>query len=97
MKKKITEIRETAKIGLRKWCDALSPEKRVNTVISALVIFAFIALYMAFISFFYTEQRPEIDIEHMRELQLKWSIKEYEQETDSINDFKTYPYDNGTE
>ena len=91
MKKKITEISETAKSGLRKWCDALSPEKRVNTVISALVIFAFIALYMAFISFFSPGPRPEIDIEHMRELQLKWSIK------DSINELKTYPYDNGTE
>ena len=97
MKKKITEIRETAKIGLRKWCDALSPEKRVNTVVSALVIFAFIALYMAFISFFSPGYHPQLDIEHMKELELKWSKKNHEAESDSINDLNSYPYDNGTE
>ena len=99
MKKKITEIRETAKNGLRNWCDTLSPEKRTKTVVTALVIFAFIALYMAFISFFSPGYHPGLDIKHMKELELEMKelIREYKVESDSINNLNSYPYENGTE
>jgi hypothetical protein len=69
---KIMEIGENR---LRTMCDGLSPKKRLVVVISSLIVFAVMAVYMA-VSSIYFSQRPELEIEHIERLKLPRSENE---------------------
>ena len=82
MEKKIGEIEETGEAGkagklvekadnrLRKWCNNLSPKISLILVISMLVVFAVLSLYMAVSSVYGTGSRQP-DIQHIRTIKIK--------------------------
>jgi hypothetical protein len=83
---KIGKTVEIGKNRLRAMCDGLSPKKRFVVVISSLIVFAMMAVYMA-ISSIYFLQRPELDIEHIEGLKLPRA------NNDSINILKFSNHD----
>ena len=72
---------------LRTMCDGLSPKKRLVVVISSLIVFAVMAVYMA-VSSVYGINNPKLKIEHIEGLKLH---------KDSINQLKSRNYDEHNE
>ena len=70
MKKIIKRTGKKADNRLRALCDGLSPEKRLVVVITALIVFAVMAVYMAVGSICFA-QRPELNIRHIEGLDHK--------------------------
>jgi hypothetical protein len=83
---KIGKTVEIGKNRLRTMCDRLSPQKRFVVVISSLIVFAMMAIYMA-ISSIYFLQRPELEIKHIEGLKLPRA------NNDSINTLKFSKHD----
>ena len=55
---------------LRSVCDGLSPKNRLVVVITSLIVFAIMAVYMA-VSSVYGNNQPEMNVQHIEGLKIQ--------------------------
>lgn len=88
----IQKLSDKADEWLRRMCGRLTPGKRLAVILTMLLTFSFLSIYMTVSSIYNMGRRDAekdmIEIEHIRNLDLR-------QKQDSINNYKYYDY--GTE
>ena len=88
----INKLSDKADEWLRRMCGRLTPGGRLAVILTMLLSFSILSVYMAVSSIYNMGRRDAekemIEIEHIREINLR-------QKQDSINNFKYYEY--GTE
>lgn len=86
----VEKLRSGANLKIKDACERLSPKNRFVIVVSVFVVFATISLLMVINSFYDLGiEKRELDIEHMKELELKWAPKD----TTMYNQIKEYFHD----
>lgn len=89
----IVKIQDWADVRLRRLCGRLTPGKRLAVILTMLLTFSFLSIYMTVTSIYNWGKRDArkefMKIEHIRDFNLP-------QEQDSINNIYKY-YDYGTE
>lgn len=91
MKRKLSEKLKTgANMKIKGACERLSPRTRLITVVSFFVVFALVSVFMVIDSICDMGfEKREIDIDHMKELELKWAPKD----SSMYNEIKKYFHD----
>jgi len=70
-------IIENVNNGLRRKCDALSPDRRRVVVICSLIVFAALAVYTAVDAIVFVDKRRQLpDVEHIKKLDVPKSNNE---------------------
>jgi hypothetical protein len=94
LRKIIQRINEWVEDKLRSIVRPLSPDARVIVIVTMLVLFSGLSIYMTVSSIynFGRDKGQELQIEQIETLHLQW-----EQQRDSINEQNYFQYESGTE
>ena len=98
IRKKISAASQWCEDHLRRMCGAMSPDKRLVVVLTMLVLFSALSLYITFTAFYHIGKGAgeQIQIEHIERLELELRRKQNELDSvKQVNDFN-YEYERAT-